>query len=155
MSRQLLKWSLAFLIVCNSRLGEEAGRVYCVGETLDSFDWYSHVFGVRRNESYVCFDHWGTAAYLKFLVDLIFHPDPKLKAAVETCLLLQSTLGWHTAETSNSLHLPPPTLQLRVLIKSWVNTQLLSLWSSLLSAVKSGRKYTDDFPFFPLLHSLF
>lgn len=78
-----------------------------------------------KNENCTCFNHWGTAAYLKFLVNLIFQPDLKLKVAVETCLLLHSTQGWHTAETRNSLHLPPPTLLLKAFIKPWVNTQLL------------------------------
>lgn len=70
-----------------------------------------------KNENRPCFNHLGAAADLKFLVNLIFQPDLKLKAAIETCLLLQSTQGWHTAETRNSLHLPPPTLHLKAFIK--------------------------------------
>lgn len=73
----------------------------------------------------LCFYHLGAAAHLKFLVNLIFQPDLKLRAAVETCLLHNSTQGWHTAETRNSLCLPPPTLQLKAFIKPRVNTQLL------------------------------
>lgn len=55
-----------------------------------------------RNESCVCFNRWGTAAYLKF-VNLIFQPNPKLKAAIEICLVLHSMQGWHSAETDQQL----------------------------------------------------
>lgn len=91
-----------------------------------------------RNENCPCFNHLGAAAHLKFLVNLIFQPDLKLKAAVETCLLLHGTQGWHTAETRNSLHLPPPTLQLKAFTNPDEYTASV-WWGCLLSAVQSGR----------------